>query len=400
MAWVVHTRRACLKTGSAALLGAWVTGGLLSACGGGSGSDEPKQDAGNALRSASPASSDAGAALQAKTPAKRRARAYALKGITAITASRDRSRLAVANAQGQVWTLNGVGKELSRMNTVEPTTAVGKSAALSANPSVNDGAAATAGLVLSGNDKYLLAVNRNSTATAWRVDNSQKQFVLQGHEHGLRSVAASDDGALIATGGEETRVMLWDGSTGKLKQILRGATDFVNSVSVSPNGQFVAGGDANGLVLVWQAATGKLLHSLRGHVGEVNAVAFEGSGQRLVSASEDGKVLLWDVATGKGISALLGQRAEVRSIAFDSANALLASGAVDGTVVVWDLASGRVVLINKPMAPSPQSTPDTVFGPVAVNALAFSSSAEGLLFAGLDDGNVVPIKLSSGGIKQ
>jgi WD40 repeat protein len=395
MALLSHTRRCYLKAVSAVGLGVWVSG-LLSGCGG--GSEETKSDAGNAVRSAGTSNADVGAAPPTKKPPKSRARAYALKGITAITASRDRSRLAVANAQGQVWTLNGVGKELSRLNTVEPSTAAGKGIASHVN--TNDGATATAGLVLSGNDKYLLTVNRNSTATAWRVDNSQKQFVLQGHEHGLRSVAASDDGALIATGGEETRVMLWDGSSGKLKQILRGATDFVNSVSVSPNGQYVASGDANGLVLIWQASTGKLLHSLRGHVGEVNAVAFDSSGHRLVSASEDGKVLLWDVASGRGVSALLGQRAEVRSIAFDSASALLASGAVDGTVVVWDLASGRVVLVIKPLAPSPQSTPDSVLAPIAVNALAFSSTADGLLFAGLDDGNVVPIKLSTGAIKQ
>ncbi len=395
MASVSHTRRCCLKALSACGLGFWASG-LLSACGG--GADETKSDGGNAVRSASNSNTDASAGLPTKKPSKSRARAYALKGITAITASRDRSRLAVANAQGQVWTLNGSGKELSRLDTVASAAAVGKDGVQS---TINTaGSAATAGLVLSGNDKYLLAVNRNSTATAWRVDNSQKQFVLQGHEHGLRSVAASDDGALIATGGEETRVMLWDGGTGKLKQVLRGATDFVNSVSVSPNGQYVASGDANGLVLVWQTATGKLLHSLRGHVGEVNAVAFDGSGNRLVSASEDGKVLLWDVATGRGISALLGQRAEVRSIAFDGESSLLASGGVDGTVVVWDLASGRVVLIIKPMAPSPQSTPGTTSALVAVNALAFSSTADGLLFAGLDDGNVVPIKLSSGASKQ
>jgi hypothetical protein len=52
------------------------------------------------------------------------------------------------------------------------------------------------------------------------------------------------------------------------------------------------------------------------------------------------------------------------------------------------------------LAPSPQSTPDSVLAPIAVNALAFSSTADGLLFAGLDDGNVVPIKLSTGAIKQ
>jgi WD40 repeat protein len=375
----------------------------MTACGG--GADDSKSDSKSdtqsntnpAQRAAISASTDTGAAVQTKKPLRSRARPYALKGITAIAPSRDRSLMAVSNAQGQVWTLNAAGKELSRLDTLEPaanTTSTGSKLATS-----DDVIAPTAGLVMSGNDKYLLAVNRNSTATAWRVDNSKKQFVMHGHEHGLRSVAASEDGLLIATGGEETRVMLWDGSSGKLKQILRGATDFVNSVSVSANGQHVASGDANGLVLVWQSATGKLLHTLRGHVGEVNAVAFDTAGQKLVSASEDGKVLVWDVASGRGLSALVGQRAEVRCIAFDGTGTLLASGAVDGKVVVWHLASGRVVLSTTPTAPA-KLTPTAAFGTAAVNALAFAAGTDGLVFAGLDDGNVVSIKLSAGASKE
>jgi WD40 repeat protein len=422
MTRVSRTRRRCLKAGSAAALGVW-TSGLMTACGGGTDDTKPdtkpdtKSDNSPAQRAAINTSTEPGAEVQTRKPLRSRARPYALKGITAIAPSRDRSLLAVSNAQGQVWTLNTAGKVLSRMNTAEPAAKAGTNT-VGTNPvgtnavgTSDDVSAATAGLVMSGNDKYWLAVNRNSTATAWRVDNSKKQFVLHGHEHGLRSVGASEDGAVIATGGEETRVMVWDGGSGKLKQILRGATDFVNSVSVSANGQYVASGDANGVVLIWQASTGKLLHSLRGHVGEVNAVTFDSAGQRLVSASEDGKVLLWDVVTGRGISALLGQRAEVRCVAFDSSSALLASGAVDGKVVVWNLAMGRVLLSVTPAAPAALPTAEVLPGaapvlapftaPVAaVNVLAFSSTAEVLLFAGLDDGNVLPINLSTGGSKQ
>jgi WD40 repeat protein len=393
MTLVHHARRSCFKAAWTVALGWTLVGPItvvLSGCGG--GADTATSDADKAQRAALANTTDAisneRSDASEKKATRKRARAYAIQGVTSIVATRDRNRMVVANAQGQIWTLNAAGKELSRFSAADESTRVGTKTVT-----------ATAGLVMSGNEKYLLTVNRNSTATAWRMDAGSKQFVLQGHEHGLRSVAASADGALIATGGEETRVMLWDGGSGKLKQVLRGATDFVNSVSVSADGRHVASGDASGLVLVWHAASGKLLHTLRGHVGEVNAVAFDGSGLRLASASEDGKVLLWDVSTGHGISALVGHRAEVRSVVFDASNALLAGGAVDGKLIVWDLASGRTVFSATPSALSTSAALDSSIAS-AVNAMAFSSAADSLLFAGLDDGTVVTMKLSTAGAKQ
>ena len=68
-------------------------------------------------------------------------------------------------------------------------------------------------------------------AQVWHAQTGERRFPLQGHEHPLRSVAASADGTVVATGGEETRVMLWDGATGKLKQVLWGSADFINAAS-------------------------------------------------------------------------------------------------------------------------------------------------------------------------
>ena len=346
--------------------------GLLAACGG--GSDDSAST--SSVRAAS-------IALEkpidnAAQPVRRHVRNGDVRGVTALALARDRASVGVANADGRVVVVNTEGKEIKQLQ--------------------GTGGSAAVGLVFSANGRFLVAVSRDSSATAWNVETGERRFSLSGQAHGLRTVSASADGSLIATGGEETRVMLWDGSTGRLKQTLRGATDFVNSVSVSADARYVASGDANATVLVWSVGTGKLLHTLRGHHAEVNAVTFSADGKWLASADQTGKVLLWDVASGRGQTALAGHQAAVRTLAFDAESQMLASGAVDGKVVVWDVATRAEVPSVEGwrvgMATALQSAP----AGSAVNTLGFTSGTAGTvaqLMVGHEDSQVRSLSVTN-----
>jgi eukaryotic-like serine/threonine-protein kinase len=94
------------------------------------------------------------------------------------------------------------------------------------------------------------------------------------------------------------------------------------AVAWSPDGQLIAAGGQDRIVRIWEAATGKQLRELGPHARTIGAVAFSRDGQRLVSASGginrssvtleqppsklplDGPqdipdVKVWDVATGE-----------------------------------------------------------------------------------------------------
>ncbi len=337
--------------------------GLLAACGGGADDAAPTASA-RVIPSAVEKPSDS--AAQA---VRRRVRNGDMKGVTALALSRDQASVGVANADGRVLVLNSDGKEIKQLQ--------------------GTGGSATVGLVFSANDRLLVAVSRDSSATAWNVETGERRFSLSGQAHGLRTVSASADGSLIATGGEETRVMLWDGSTGRLKQTLRGATDFVNSVSVSADARYVASGDANATVLVWSVATGKLLHTLRGHPAEVNAVTFSADSKWLASADQTGKVLLWDVVSGRSQGALAGQQTAVRSLAFDADSHLLASGAVDGKVVVWDVATQAEL----PSLPGWRSAAGSSANTMLFTAGSAHTAAQ--LMVGSDDSHVRSLHVQS-----
>lgn len=73
-------------------------------------------------------------------------------------------------------------------------------------------------------------------------------------------------------------------------------TDAIASLALSPNGELVATGGDDGTVRIWNAATGKEQWKLDAHSGRVVSVAFAANGHRLVSAGVDTTWHVWELA--------------------------------------------------------------------------------------------------------
>lgn len=132
-------------------------------------------------------------------------------------------------------------------------------------------------------------------------------------------------------------VYVWNQSDGKLKQVFTAPgtprAPMLLSVAINPAGTLVAAGGNNGTVYVWETDKQRLRLELKGHTGNVHGVAFSPKGGLLASGAND--VRLWSIPDGKLLQTLSEPAGTVTNVAFRADGSFLAASSYDKKVHAW-----------------------------------------------------------------
>lgn len=195
-----------------------------------------------------------------------------------------------------------------------------------------------------------LVQNVRSRQGIWRCIHA-----LSGHSDSVFSVAISPDGKMLASGGRDRTVKLWNLTTGELLTTLTRHSSPVLSVDFSPDGQTLASASNmefhDGTIKLWDVGTGRLRQTLGSSLVSLrtSCVAFSPDGQTLATGHSDAAIRLWHHSSGKKLHTLRGHGWDVNSVTFSRNGRFLVSGGLDGAIMIWNWCNReRIRTLNRP----------------------------------------------------
>ncbi|MCI0463691.1 MAG: sigma-70 family RNA polymerase sigma factor [Gemmataceae bacterium] len=197
-------------------------------------------------------------------------------------------------------------------------------------------------VVYSPDGKLLASGGGDHAVRLWEADTGKPVRHLLGHTDRPGGIAFSPDGKLLASGGTNDRtIILWEVATGRELRRLK-TPESVTSVRFSPDGKRLVSGSWDKAIHLWEVATGRHLRRFDGHDQRVFTVVFSPDGSRLASCGWDDRTIrLWDVESGKELRQFGGGAHEVGCVAFAPDRKVLVSGGKDGPIRLWDVESGK-----------------------------------------------------------
>lgn len=203
-------------------------------------------------------------------------------------------------------------------------------------------------LVLSvtyNNNGTLLAVGgADGEVTIWDTIELKQIKILYGHKGWVRTVAFHPFRNILASAGGDKIIKLWDEDLETARELI-GHTDWIRSIAFSPDGNFLASASSDRTIRIWDINTGKEEQILSGHTDWIWSLAFSKDGKKLVSGSNDGTVRIWDLENKVSERVLRGHDGWVRTVAFSPNNQLVASAGDDQVIRLWNVESGELVKI-------------------------------------------------------
>ncbi|XP_049802000.1 transducin beta-like protein 3 [Schistocerca nitens] len=208
-------------------------------------------------------------------------------------------------------------------------------------------------LTLSSDNEVLVTSHRSGLFKQWKWKEKLLTKVWKSIHKGPVSCLALDNaGGILASGGSDASVRLWDVPHHTCSDTLRGGQGVVSVLKFRPlrtSPQVFAASDY-GVIHGWGLQSGLLEVTLTGHFSKVTDMTFDHNSKYLISCGRDKILILWDVDKECSVRTvpvyesleslvLLPQKFSLPNLAIEKGIHIATAGE-KGKVRVWDVERG------------------------------------------------------------
>ncbi len=196
-------------------------------------------------------------------------------------------------------------------------------------------------IVFSPSGAHLASANNDGSVVVWDIVSGRSLLTLGDYSLTLDVaapayvVAYSPDGKRIATGNRTllAGVVIWDAITGEKLDTL----EFYDpsSIDYSSDGKLLAIGGMDGTVSIWDALNGTKLWTVKNEALTIWGTEFNPEGNLLATVSFDGTARMWDVTSGANLLTLYADSDGATSIAFSPDGKRIAVGGKSGISIFY-----------------------------------------------------------------
>ncbi len=237
------------------------------------------------------------------------------------------------------------------------------------------------GIAFTPDSARLISASQDREVRVWHADTGERVQTMRGHVGGIYALAVRADGRMALTASSDRTLRAWDVDRGALLRQFGGHLDSVLACAFSlkplkigtmprPN-WLVASGGADRTVRLFDAESGQLVLSLKGHRDAVTACLFSPTDELLLTLCKDRSASLWSLAKGELIHTFADPLITYTAVAFQPEGSLVLLGTADGSLSLFDRRSGAMATFARS-----GSAPITACGYTRDGSLIFSADAD------------------------
>ncbi|ODQ64403.1 WD40 repeat-like protein [Nadsonia fulvescens var. elongata DSM 6958] len=204
----------------------------------------------------------------------------------------------------------------------------------------------TGGKVSLADDGKTLATSLGEQVIVTDLETGEQLFRIKGDTEIITTLEISPDARYLVTCSRSLQMKVYDlTDDAKLLRSVKAHEAPTIVMTIDATSSLIATGGAEGSVKVWDIEGGFVTHTFKGHGGIISALRFFGqrgstNDWKLASGADDCKVRIWDLVKRKCAAVLDSHVSVIRGLDWSVDGKTLISGGRDKVVNVWHSTNG------------------------------------------------------------